>query len=226
MHKFIQSRYTCNNWKFQLVFWEVSENYLLVFILLLNLGKSTVSENFSVIIQNFLQITASQDWHPNCDVIWANPSHGKIDNFCALYINPNPLGILARNLPASSKTHQCTFGKMPSSSKCTMHFRWFFIYSNYGLYFLPGTVMLPHLKKWKYQFLEVQIFSQKSGPLEDFDGFGVVRVNVSKLMRMLCSLKNCFIHDSTISITWVMLSGSKKNQLTSLCEKPSSHNNK
>ena len=42
-------------------------------------------------------------------------------------INPNPLGILhvhvARNLPESSKIHQCTFGNMPSSSKCTMHFR-------------------------------------------------------------------------------------------------------
>ena len=35
--------------------------------------------------------------------------------------NPNPLGILARNLPESSKILHCTFGNMPLSSKCTMH---------------------------------------------------------------------------------------------------------
>ena len=54
-----------------------------------------------------------------------------------------PLGILARNLPESSKIHKCTFGNMPSSSKCTMHFRWSFIFSTYGLYFLPDSIFAP-----------------------------------------------------------------------------------
>ena len=39
------------------------------------------------------------------------------------------LATLARNLPESSKIHQCIFGNMPLSSKCTMHFRWSFIFS-------------------------------------------------------------------------------------------------
>ena len=48
-----------------------------------------------------------------------------------------PLGILARNFHESSKILQCTFGNVPLSSKCTLHFRWSFIFSTYGLYFLP-----------------------------------------------------------------------------------------
>ena len=72
----------------------------------------------------------------------------------------DPLGILARNLPESSKIHQCTFGNMPLSSKCTMHFCWSFIFSTYGLYFLPGS-NFSHLKRWKYQFPTVLNFSQK-----------------------------------------------------------------
>ena len=50
-----------------------------------------------------------------------------------------------------------------------MHFRWSFIFSTYGLYFLPGSNFAP--------FEEVKVpVSQKKCPLEDFGGFGVVRV--------------------------------------------------
>ena len=55
-------------------------------------------------------------------------------------ISPNPLGLLARNLPESSKILQCTFGNMPVSSICTMHFHWSFIFSTYGLYFSEPTI--------------------------------------------------------------------------------------
>ena len=55
----------------------------------------------------------------------------------------NPLGILARNLPESSQIIQCTFGNMPLSSKCTMHFRWSFRFSTYDQYFLPGSNLAP-----------------------------------------------------------------------------------
>ena len=48
----------------------------------------------------------------------------------------------------------------------TMHFRWSFVLSTYGLYFLS------HLKRGNYQF-------PTKCPLEDFDGFGVVRVQQS-----------------------------------------------
>ena len=60
--------------------------------------------------------------------------------------------ILARNLPEYSKIHQYTFGNMPLSSKCTMHFRWSFIFSIYGLYFLPGSNFAPFEERCKYQF--------------------------------------------------------------------------
>ena len=68
-------------------------------------------------------------------------AHYLIHNHTVIYINfnkfiPNPLSILARSLPESAKIHQCTFGNMPLSSKCTMHFRWSFIFSTHGLYFL------------------------------------------------------------------------------------------
>ena len=55
----------------------------------------------------------------------------------------NPLGILARNLPESCKILQCTFGNIPLYSKHTMHFRWSFIFSTYGLYVLPGSTFAP-----------------------------------------------------------------------------------
>ena len=55
------------------------------------------------------------------------------------FIITNHLGILARNLPESSKILQCTFGNMPYRQNAPMHFRWSFIFSTYGLYFLPGS---------------------------------------------------------------------------------------
>ena len=48
-----------------------------------------------------------------------------------------------------------------SSSKCTMHFRWSFIFSTYGLYFMPGSNFAAHLMRWKYQFPTVLNFSKK-----------------------------------------------------------------
>ena len=54
-------------------------------------------------------------------------------------INPSPLGILARNLPESSKIHQCTFGNMPLSSKCTMHLSYSAL--------MARLVILPNLKR-------------------------------------------------------------------------------
>ena len=78
-----------------------------------------------------------------------------------------PLGILARNLPESSKILQSTFGSMPWSSKCTMHFRWSFIFSTYGLYFLPGSNFAPI---WRGESTSFQQCS-----LDDFGGFGVVK---------------------------------------------------
>ena len=44
---------------------------------------------------------------------------------------------------------------------------------------LCQVVILPHLKRWKYQFPTVLNFSKKC-PLEDFDGFGVVRILIKK----------------------------------------------
>ena len=82
--------------------------------------------------------------------------HGELIMF-----NPNHWGILARNLPESSKIHQCTSGTMPLSSKCTC----IFVDLSYSALMACTScqaVILPHLKRWKYQF---------------FDGFGVVKVN-------------------------------------------------
>ena len=86
-------------------------------------------------------------------------------------INHNPLGILARNLPESSKILQCTFGSMPLhvSSTCTMHFRWSFIFSNYGLYFLPGSNFAP--------FKEVKVPVSNSAEFVPLEDFGMVMVN-------------------------------------------------
>ena len=91
-----------------------------------------------------------------------------------LIFNPNPLGIPTRNIPESSKIHQCTFGTMPLTSKCAMHFRWSFIFSTYGLYFLPGSNVVPFQGE-STNFQWHWIFPKKCH-LEDFDGFGVVRV--------------------------------------------------
>ena len=92
------------------------------------------------------------------------------------------------NPPKSSKILQCTFGNMPLSSKCTMHFRWSFIFSTCGLYFLPGSNFGP-LESTSFQ--RCWIFPKKC-PLEDFGGFGVVRV-LSKFYNVrLFSLR--FIH--------------------------------
>ena len=82
-----------------------------------------------------------------------------------MFINPNLRGILARNFPESSKILQYTFGNMPLSSKCTMHFRWSFIFSTYGLYFLPGSNFGP----FEDVKVPVLIFSpQKSAPWKIF----------------------------------------------------------
>ena len=61
---------------------------------------------------------------------------------CNLLINPNPLGILARNLPESSKIVQCTFGNMPFNIHHAFSLI-FHIFSTYGLYFLPGSNFAP-----------------------------------------------------------------------------------
>ena len=75
-------------------------------------------------------------------------------------IPSDPLGILARNLPESSKILQCTFGNMPLSSKCTMRFRWSFIFSTYGLYFLPGSIF-PIWRGESTSFQQCWIFPKK-----------------------------------------------------------------
>ena len=64
---------------------------------------------------------------------------------------------------------------MPMSSKCTMHFRWSFIFSTYGLYFLPGSNFDP-FEEVKVPVSNSAEFFPKSAPWEDFDGFGMVRV--------------------------------------------------
>ena len=66
-----------------------------------------------------------------------------MNSLVSTLLNPNPVGILARNLTESSKILQCTFGNMPLSSKCTTHFRWSFIFSTDGLYILPGSNFVP-----------------------------------------------------------------------------------
>ena len=82
-----------------------------------------------------------------------------------VFLNPNPLGILARNRPESSKIRQCTFGNMPLSSKCIMHFRRSVIFSTYGLYFLPGSNFAPFVSN------SVEIFPKKC-PLEILQDLG------------------------------------------------------
>ena len=80
-------------------------------------------------------------------------------------INTNPLGILSRNL-------QCTCINMPLSSKCTVHFRWSFIFSTCNLYFLPGSNVAP--------FEEVKVPVSNSAEFFQkvtLGGFWVVRVN-------------------------------------------------
>ena len=79
----------------------------------------------------------------------------------AISINPNPLGILARNLPEYSKILQCTFGNRPLRPALTA--------CPYGLPLRPAltactscqVVTLPHLKRQKYQFSTVLNFSKK-----------------------------------------------------------------
>ena len=62
---------------------------------------------------------------------------------------------------------------MPLSSKCTgMHnFHWSFIFSTYGLYFVPGSNFAP-FKEEKVPVSNSAEFFQKECPLEDFGGFG------------------------------------------------------
>ena len=126
--------------------------------------------------QRILQVTSQQD---NTEMMlllqYQEPSSDN-DIFEQLsecnnsMFNPYPLGILARNLPESSKIHQCTFGNMPLSSKCTMHFRWSFIFSTYGLYVLPGSNFAP------FEEVKVPVF-QKSAPwriLMDLGWLGLI----------------------------------------------------
>ena len=80
---------------------------------------------------------------------------------------------LNRNLPEFSKIIQCTFGNMPLSSKCTMHFRWSFIFSTRRLYFLPGSNFAP-FEEVKVPFSNSADFYSQKVP---FWGFRVVRVN-------------------------------------------------
>ena len=111
-------------------------------------------------------------------------------------LNPNPLEILARNLPESSKILQCTFGNMPLhvhvhvhvSSKCTMHFRWYFIFSAYGLHFLPfDEVKVP---------VSISGEFYPKGPLDDFGGFGVVRVKELHNVWMYINWEWCILQMS------------------------------
>ena len=59
-------------------------------------------------------------------------------------INPNPVRILARK-PSwiLQKSISALLETCPLSSKYIMHFRWSFIFSIYGLYFLPGRNFAP-----------------------------------------------------------------------------------
>ena len=73
---------------------------------------------------------------------------------------------------------------MPSSSKCTLHFRWSFIFSTYGLYFLPGSNFAP-FEEMKVPVSNSAVFVfPKKCPLEDFGGFRVVRTNVVHICRI------------------------------------------
>ena len=65
---------------------------------------------------------------------------------------------------------------MPLSSKCIMHFRWPFIFSTYGLCSLPSSNFAP-FEEVTAPVSNSAEFSSKNNPLEDFAGFGVVRVN-------------------------------------------------
>ena len=60
---------------------------------------------------------------------------------------------------------------MPFSPKCTVHFRWSFIFSTYGLYFLPGGNCAP------FEEVEVPVFNSADvyPPKMPLGGFGVVR---------------------------------------------------
>ena len=92
-------------------------------------------------------------------------------------LNPYPLGILARNFPDSSKILQCTFGNMPLSSKWTMHYRWAFIFSTYGLYFLPGSNFAP-FEEVKVPVSNSAEFFKKSAPWRIWGGW--VRILIQR----------------------------------------------
>ena len=109
-------------------------------------------------------------------------------------INPNPIGILARNLPESSKIHSALLETCPylQNAPC--------IFVDLSCSVLMActscqVVIVHHLKRWKYQFItQWWIFPKIKCPLEDFDGFGVVRVNRIILfpsLTMVFLLGNC-----------------------------------
>ena len=95
------------------------------------------------------------------------------------FINPNPLGILARNLPESSKLIKCTFWKHALTLIFKMHHAFSLIFHIQHLMACTScqAVILPHLKRVKVPVSNSAEFFQKKCPLEDFGGFGVVRVN-------------------------------------------------
>ena len=57
-----------------------------------------------------------------------------------------------------------------------MHFRSSFVFSTYGLYFLPGSNFDP-FEEVKVPVSNSAEFFQNCAPLVDFGGFGVARVN-------------------------------------------------
>ena len=84
---------------------------------------------------------------------------------------------------------------MPDSSKCTVHFRWSFIFSTYSLYFLPGRNFAP-LEEVKVPLSKSAEFFPKSGPwgiLQDLGWFG---------LNCTYSLKFTIVTNRTEFPTW------------------------
>ena len=122
-----------------------------------------------------------------------------------IIINPNPLGILARNLPESSKIHRCTFGNMSLSSKCI------FVDLTYSALMACTScqvAILPHLKGCT-SFQQCWFFPNKC-PLEVFGGFEVVRVNKMFNPNSLDNKGSCWIlKDCYCSVTMLRELGLK-----------------
>ena len=131
----------------------------------------------SIILSFIKERVLVPKWHIRMDIKYLHIFSLFFAISCDLF-NPNPRGILARNLPESSKILQCTFGNMPLIFK--MHWSCIFVDLSYLALLAFAScqvVILSHLKRWKYQFPTVLVFFPKRCPLvlEDFRGFGVVR---------------------------------------------------